>query len=448
MDHRKLGARPKARPSPDSGAGPGTAARPRQGPRPLPLHLTTATGAWSSSKLALALLRSGSNGWLPALRPEVSRLRESLGQVDPDALSAALDREAERRLDQLTAGIAGYRRHPYRRRLAAPACVAELGSTRLLHYPAVKPASGAPGAGRPVLLVPSLINRAYILDLAPRRSFARWLARRGFETFLVDWGWPGETERSFTLTDYITGRLEPLLDRVSVQPDPSRRTVPPIVVGYCMGGLLALALALRRQEQMAGLALLATPWDFHAGEEATAGDRSPCPWAPQMAPLAALLEPVLSGLGVLPVDLIQALFASRDPLGAARKFRAFAGLDPQGTRARAFVALEDWLNDGVPLAAAVARECLVGWYGHNLPARLQWRVAGAAVDPTALRCPALCLIPAQDRIVPPGSAAALAAAIPGSARMAPPVGHVGMMASRGAASAVWQPLVDWIVARR
>ena len=41
---------------------------------------------------------------------------------------------------------------------------------------------------------------------------------------------------------------------------------------------------------------------------------------------------------------------------------------------------EDWLNDGVPLAAPVARECIGGWYGANAPARGAWRVAGLPVD--------------------------------------------------------------------
>ena len=43
-----------------------------------------------------------------------------------------------------------------------------------------------------------------------------------------------------------------------------------------------------------------------------------------------------------------------------------------------FVALEDWLNDGVPLPAPVARQCLAGWYGRNEPGRLAWRIAVAS----------------------------------------------------------------------
>ena len=75
---------------------------------------------------------------------------------------------------------------------------------------------------------------------------------------------------------------------------------------------------------------------------------------------------------------LQMLFGGLDPFAIAERYRGFAHLDPAGAEARRFVALEDWLNDGVPLPAPVARECLGDWYGQNTPARLQWRVAGEA----------------------------------------------------------------------
>ena len=36
----------------------------------------------------------------------------------------------------------------------------------------------------------------------------RWLAARGVRPLLLDWGWPGEIERQFSLTDYVAGRME------------------------------------------------------------------------------------------------------------------------------------------------------------------------------------------------------------------------------------------------
>jgi polyhydroxyalkanoate synthase len=158
-----------------------------------------------------------------------------------------------------------------------------------------------------------------------------------------------------------------------------------------------------------------------------------------------LLPPMAAG-GALPVDAIQSLFAALDPMQVIRKFLAFAELDPASDRARRFVALEDWLNDGMPLAAPVAIETLAGWYGANATATGNWRIGGAPVDPAACDVPSLVVIPAEDRIVPPGSARALASILPDVTAMSPAAGHIGMMVGGRAEREVWRPIADWIAA--
>lgn len=399
----------------------------RLGPRPLALHLSCALATWLSWPAALPLARSGSLAWRPELAREAEGLAPSLARAAPEALALALAAEVRGRLDELLKGIAAYHAHPYRRRLKDQPVLWREGSSSLFDY-------GGAGAQRrraiPVLVVPSLINRGYVLDLSHRRSLLRTLAARGFRPLLLEWGAPGAVERGFGLSDYIAGRLERALDAAL-----EAAGAPVAVLGYCMGGLIALALALRRVSEMRALALLATPWDFHADGGAQAR---------RIALLAGPLEAVLQGLGELPVDLIQALFAGLDPLQVARKFRAFARLKGQGEAAEDFVALEDWLNDGIPLAAPVARECLMGWYGENTPARGLWRVAGAPVRPEELALPALVVVPLSDRIVPPASAEALAAALPRTRRLAVPLGHVGMVASAKAPALLWEPLARWL----
>jgi polyhydroxyalkanoate synthase subunit PhaC len=398
----------------------------RQGPRPLPLHLAAASFTWASSLAALPLLRSG----LLALRPELtaagSQLAAELAAAEPEALAAAVAREAQQRLASFLEAIATYRRHPLRRPATTVPVLWQEGTTRLLDYG---------GKGSPVLVVPSLINRGYILDLLPGRSFMRFLAERGFRPFLVDWQAPGEAERRFDLADYVLGRLTGALDAVIEACGPVDRGRV-VVAGYCMGGTLALGLAQNRASDLAGLALLATPWDFHAER------------VEQAELLAALLpcfEPVLEVLGELPVDMIQALFAALDPSLVLRKFLGFAGLDPGSERACQFVALEDWLNDGVPLAASVARECLGQWYGANATASGAWRLRDHAVLPQRIKTPSLAVIPDQDRIVPPGSALALAQALPDCRILRAPTGHIGMMSGGRAEAAVWQPFAEWAV---
>ena len=419
----------------------------RRGPRPLPLHLglagMRAMAATSSLGAALPTTSLGlpaptaspsappwptgwpnwNAGWpiSKAGQAERSRILGALGAAGhaPDALARAVVTRLLRADRALIAGMAGYRRHPFTREARDPPAIWAEGGSRLLDFG---------GDGPAVLFVPSLVNRAYVLDLVPERSLMRWLPGQGFRTLLLDWGWPGEAERLFTLTDYVAGRLERAL---------AAAPGPVVLAGYCMGGLLAIAAALRRPDRVRALALLATPWDFHAG-----------PDGPRRARTAAALVPGLEALmertGALPVDAIQSLFAMLDPFGVAQKFRAFARLDPDGERARLFVALEDWLNDGIPLPAPIARQCLGGWYGRNEPARLVWRIAGQIVDPAAWAGPSFVAIPERDRIVPPASAAAAAARLRDVTTHIAAGGHIGMVAGAGAQAALWQPLTAWL----
>jgi poly(3-hydroxyalkanoate) synthetase len=378
----------------------------RLGPRPLCLHLMLATqplSAWQSA------LRSWS-----AASPDFSR---------PPALEIATPAPDA----PLLAGIAAYRRHPWQRDLADPPDIWSEGSTRLLDY--------GPPDGAPMLVVPSLVNRAYVLDLLPDHSMLRYLAAQGIRPLLLDWGFPGEVERAFSLSDYIAGRLDRALQAAAALTGGA----PITLAGYCMGGLMAVAAALLRPDLVNRLVLLATPWDFWAADPARARE---------LGAMVPLLEPAFAFGGALPVDALQTLFSLLDPGSVAAKYRDFGQQDQGSARAKMFVALEDWLNDGIPLAAPVARETLAGWYGANTPATGTWRVLGLKVDPSRLDLPCFVAAPGRDRIVPPESAAALAAAIPGAELHMPPAGHIGMVAGSAAQRVLWAPLAAWLVRQR
>ncbi|MBF0269833.1 MAG: alpha/beta fold hydrolase [Alphaproteobacteria bacterium] len=390
-----------------------------QGPRPLMLHLAAQMTGLLTSLAALPHLKNAS----PSLKGPFSSLAPELESANPEALRKAVQAEAESQIQDFQQGIAAWLTHPYRRSLTDPPSLWAEGTTRLLDY-------GGTGRLGAVLLVPSLVNRAYILDLAPGRSLARFLAAQGHRVFLIDWDAPGESERAFGLSDYIAGRLERALRECA-----RAHGGKVALAGYCMGGLLALALAQRRSEAVSKLALLATPWDFHAGK------------AEQAMLLNSLkpgLQPLLDRLGELPLDMLQSLFAALDPDLAARKFRAFAHLDPSSPQARSFVALEDWVNDGVPLTRKVAEETLFGWYGDNRPFKGTWEIAGRAVKPQELACPSLVIVPGQDRIVPPASARAVMAQLPFANLVELSAGHIGMMVGGGAEEKLYRPLSDWL----
>src|SRR5207237_8109125 len=127
------------------------------------------------------------------------------------------------------------------------------------------------------------------------------------------------------------------------------------------------------------------PWDFHAERPAQ---------AQLLGELAQWLPVFLDGADPLPVAVIQMLFLALDPFLAERKFIRFGTLDPAGAAARGFVALGDWINDGVPLAHKVALECAGSWYRDNAPVRGIWRVADEPVFHANLAPPAVVVLPA------------------------------------------------------
>lgn len=410
---------------------------PRKGPRPMPYHLGMTSALLTSSVAALPMLRDGSLPWAPHLAARGAHLTQVLQGLDPAVIGAEVAAEAKRRLEALLAGVNRYRDHPYVRDLPDPPVIWQEGATRLLDYGAADPLGFTPGddglrgEGRIALFVPSLVNRHYVMDLSRRRSLMRWLMVRGFRPLLVDWGVPTGTELNLSIEDYVARRLGSMIAHAS---DLAGGPVP--VVGYCMGGLLTIAGVQLARDRVARMALMATPWDFAAGD--TAERRL-------IRVLGRSILKTVEQTGSMPVDMLQILFVATDPAMVPRKFRDFAALDPESDAARDFVALEDWLNDGVPLAGPVARTVVHDWYGTNKPAEGCWEVAGETIDPGVLApMPVLVAVPERDRIVPPPTAAALADILPDARLIRPAAGHIGMMVGSRSAKELWEPLAHWL----
>ncbi|SOB78780.1 polyhydroxyalkanoate synthase [Sphingomonas guangdongensis] len=275
------------------------------------------------------------------------------------------------------------------------------------------------GSGRPVLVVPSLINPPAVLDLSEDRSLLRWLAAAGCRVLMVDWGAPHPDERDSDIDAHVTEALVPLIKSLDA---------PPVLVGYCLGGTLAIAAATLTP--VAGVALLATPWRFGAYADARDG----------VARLWHAAEPSCAALGLVPVEVLQAGFWQLDPARTIDKYARLATADAP-TLAQ-FTLLEDWANAGAPLTLAAGRQLFERFYAADEPGHGSWRIGGRLIDPAALGCPVLDIASATDRIVPVASRAAA-----GTQRTVA-AGHVGMIVGSGARAAVWEPLADWISALR
>lgn len=314
--------------------------------------------------------------------------------------------------ERFRAALEGLRRYQEARRepSAAPMpAVAEADGAALRDYG---------GNGPPAVFVPSLINPPSVLDLSPERSLLRWLAGQGHRVLLVDWGRPDAARQKLSVAGHVEQILAPLIGALGERP---------ALVGYCLGGTMALAAAALTPAR--GVATIAAPWRF-AGFPDGARQRLAALWAPA--------RPASEALGVLPMEVLQSAFWSLDPARTVGKFEAFASLPEDGAKARAFVTLEDWANDGPPLAGAAARELFEDMFAADLPGRGEWRVGGVAADPAALGVPLLDIVSTVDRIVPAATAHGR------GERIELALGHVGMIVGGKAREALWRPLAGWL----
>ena len=274
------------------------------------------------------------------------------------------------------------------------------------------------GSGPATLFVPSLINPPDVLDIDPKRSLLRWLATQGLRPLLLDWGSPLPEERELSVAGHVETMLLPLIDAIGM---------PVSLVGYCLGGTMAIAAAAMRP--VTALALIATPWRFGDYPESTRA---------ALADLWRTAEPATDALGVLPMEILQAAFWRLDPKRTIAKYEAHGLRDPADPQSQAFVRLEDWANDGPPLTRGAAHELFLDLFADDAPGKGKWRVGGTNIDPRALTMPVLEIASTIDRIVP-------AATTPGvGERHDLELGHVGMIVGSRAKQSLWEPLAEWL----
>ncbi|NML73806.1 class I poly(R)-hydroxyalkanoic acid synthase [Rhizobium sp. S-51] len=120
---------------------------------------------------------------------------------------------------------------------------------------------------RPLLICPPWINKFYILDLNPQKSFIKWCVEQGHTVFVISWVNPDERHADKDWESYIREGIDFALDTVEKATGEKQVNA----IGYCVGGtLLAAALALHAQEKnkrIASATFFTTQVDFtHAGD--------------------------------------------------------------------------------------------------------------------------------------------------------------------------------------
>jgi len=119
----------------------------------------------------------------------------------------------------------------------------------------------------PLLIVPPWINKFYILDLKPEKSFIKYCVDQGVSVFVISWVNPDRSLADKSFADYM--KLGPLTAMDVIEKITGEMKVH--TIGYCVGGTLLAStlawLADRRRQRVTSATFLTTQVDFtHAGD--------------------------------------------------------------------------------------------------------------------------------------------------------------------------------------
>lgn len=302
------------------------------------------------------------------------------------------------------------------------------GKARLYRFD--RPAEARAESGMPLLVVPSLINRWYILDLRAGASFIESLAGAGIDTFCLDWGTPEDEDRYLSWDD-VLARLRRAVRRVMRITGAQKVGL----LGYCMGGTLSSIYTALHPDDVAALVNLAGPIDFS-----------------ESGPLGVLVDEqwfdpdaVADAGNVNPMQMQSGFQALRPTINLGKIVTMIDRAGDPDARA-AFAALETWQSDNVPFPGEAYRTYIRDLYQRNALVRGEHRALGRRVDLGAIRCPILSIVANRDTICPPPAATALTAATGSSdcEVLSAPGGHVGAVVGRRASSTLYPAATAWL----
>jgi polyhydroxyalkanoate synthase len=291
----------------------------------------------------------------------------------------------------------------------------------------------------PLLLVYALINKPFIFDLAPGRSFVAHMLDQGFDVFLLDWGTPGPEDKNTTFDDYVTEYLYRAVRKM-------RRvagTHQISMLGYCIGAVLAVVYAaLYPDAPVRNLILLTAPIDFSSQPEG-----SMAMWL-QEGRLD--VDKLVNTLDNVPGELIRFWAKMLKPVenfvGAYVSLWKQMGDD---AAVRGWQAINRWVEDVIPFAGAAFRQFVTDYLRRNELVRGQHLIHGRRVDLANIRASLLNVVAQYDHLVAQAQSESIMALVSSQDKELKviPSTHVGIMASRRAHHKLWPEIVDWLAPR-
>jgi len=248
-------------------------------------------------------------------------------------------------------------------------------------------------ANRPVLIVPSLINKPCLMDLLEGESFIGGLVERGFQVYMLEWGERIEGQKNITLERYLNGYLKRACRRAAMDAG----TDGVHLAGYCLGGTVCTIFAgLDRGELVKSLTTMVTPLNFH--------DRGLLSWWAREEHFD--VDKLVDTWGNIPADFFSHSFPWLVPTAQLKKMRTLKAKQEDEEFLLRFMALDIWITENIDFPGEVYREIIKNGYQKNLLAiEGRWPFEGGDSLLSEIRIPVLNMVSEFDHVSPPESCA-------------------------------------------
>jgi len=282
------------------------------------------------------------------------------------------------------------------------------------------------------LFVPAPVSRYFILDLQPGKSFAAFVAQAGFDVYIADFGIPTREDRFCDLEYYVDGLLRRCVDHICR----ARKTGSIRLVGYCLGGTLAMLYSALYPAKVERLVLLTTMIDGDVeGGIAWVGHRMGLEGESYDKPR---LVPAIEVKGWF--EMLSP--GSNSVLG--RVSDLWSRLDDPVERLAGVRTMASWVDDVVPAPGRLLAEMYRQFGpGRNQLMTGRTKVGRKEVDLSRLQMPVMSVSAARDTIAPAAGVDAIGKVVPHAKVVQLPGGHVGIVAGR-AAGTLWQQTAEFL----
>jgi polyhydroxyalkanoate synthase len=288
----------------------------------------------------------------------------------------------------------------------------------------------------PLLLVPSIVGRPYILDLRPNQSMAAGMLASGRDVLMIDWGEPGAVDSTNTIETYCDGYLPRVLKAAMRESGSDEIDV----LGYCFGGVMSLlCVAGNLDLPVRNLIAMATPIDFTKLEGLIHAIRRG----------RIDVDELIDHTGNIPPDTVYRGFASLRPTSDIFKYaKVWDGLWNDRFM-DSYQSLGQWLGDQVPFPGACAYQLADLLLRRNLLAEGSLPLGDRQVNLADIRIPVLNIMAEHDHLVPAEASEALLRLVGSSDKteLRVPGGHVGLIVGRDAARTTVPGILNWLEER-